>query len=148
MPESFGDMIAQFARTIEEHGHGVIGVFPTKDDPDQASFSYSYGLAAQGKPELLVTMLGHDQAAMVINAVVAAGVTQPGEHDKVLGGGYRVRLVPVGQTGVGLMSVARRFAPDGFEAQQVVWPDREGRFPGEDGYDEERCPQPVYAVGT
>jgi Domain of unknown function (DUF4262) len=150
MPESLGDLLAKCQRTIERHGHGVIGVFPTADSPpeEQFSFGYSYGLAGQGKPELLVTALDSRLATMVINCAVVAGVTAPGEYDEVLEG-HKVRAVPVNGEGLGLMNMARHFAPEGgFTALQLVWPDPEGRFPGDDGYDEGRWSQTVYERGA
>jgi hypothetical protein len=146
MPESLGDLIAKCERVMEQHGHGVICVFGG-ETPAEHGFAYTYGRQRQGKPDLLLDGSLHpDTAKAVLNdAVWEAGVTEPGEYEKVLRH-HKVRVVPAGMLGAALMTLAWKFAPEEgtLQALQVLWPDPDGRFPGDPGYDAVRWPQTNY----
>lgn len=134
--------------TIIEHGHEVRVIFP--DEPGPGMFAYSVGRSVKDRPELLVTgnlppeVLGH-----IINRVaeiddetpLVAGV----DLDEVLDG-FRVRLVEVRDMDEAEMfGVTTHFGTEETSALQILWPDADGRFPGEEGFGYTPEQQPVYA---
>ena len=125
---------AETARTIKRHGHQVVGVF----DPDGEGvpFAYTVGRSLLGRPELFITggmplhVLGrllNDAAAMDDEAPIEAGERRDG-----LLAGYPAWFVEADPRAAE-MNVALRLVPSA-RALQVVWPDVDGRFPGDPGY--------------
>lgn len=140
---------ADEASKIITYGHVVRLVFPTEDDPDGHKFWYSCGRAAVGKEDYLVTgslppevgqYMVNEAARMVDDGEIQVGQNFP--PDTLLSG-YPVRVVPVPDLEEAEMYGALKYATDHEAvAYQLVWPDKDGKFPGE-GFDT-RYNQPVF----
>lgn len=130
-------VIVEAERIVERHGHGVM----TVDDYGPGRFAYSYGLARHFRPEFLVLGLPPALAGDVIDAAGASGVRFEGDYEHILKG-RTARFVSAPAEHKARMSFARLMAPDGeFEALQILCPNSEGRFPGEEGRDRSRHPR-------
>lgn len=130
--------MADVAYKIDKYGFQVTGVFGTPESPI-SPFSYTTGL----EPELI---------AAGIDAKAAQGLfiasTHLNEHDEVveeglvtmhlLSNGMRCKFVAVPRHyKEELMTVTRQWRRDNdWAALQIVWPDPEGRLPGEPDFDE------------
>lgn len=140
-------LIARAAEDVRRTGWHATGVFPTESSPPEAShFLYTTGLRTTwGAPDLFVSALpvhaAHALCAAVIDRlksgdglpalVIADGSDVRGVIDHDL----PVRFVKLGESGRRLMSMTHAvYGHDRFDAVQMLWPDVEGRFPGEDGY--------------
>jgi hypothetical protein len=132
-PEQFDDVDRRVLADIAEHGWSDIAVFPTEQHQG-LPFNYTVGVAELGHPELLVVGMNNHQGHLVLNAAVnylnSEGRLVPGSYcDQVLEG-YRVGVVkvvdPLDESH--MMSMAHRFYGE-VEAVQIVWPDRNDRFP-------------------
>jgi hypothetical protein len=128
---------------IAKNGWMIQGVFPTQDDPDHMAFSYTVGLSEKNKPELYLDTLGPNQGTAILNAcakAVAGGIVPL--HGDTLDVEFSVPFRWHGpiDSDKAEMNMARRFYGE-IEAWQVLWPDTEDRYPGDDGYDAERFPQ-------
>lgn len=127
--------LVQVMGIIEAHGWAVQGVFPTAEDPG-ATFTYTVGLTAKGLPELLVYGLNPQVATNLLNMAAqwmidnerAFATGEP--YTGFLAGDYVVRFI---DATTGDLAVARRLYPE-VRCLQMVWPDRDGRFPWDDGY--------------
>ena len=132
--------------TISEHGHQVRGVFG-----EQGNFAYSIGRTVKDRPELLVTgVLPLEVMQSIINNVAAQDDESPvragDELDEIIAGGYTVRLVAVRDMDEAQMfGVTNNFGTDDTSALQILWPDSDGHFPGDPGYDTDLL-QPVFAA--
>ena len=125
---------------IEKHGWMLQGVFSTKDDPGP-SFVYTVGLTVLGHPELIIFGLPHNVAGVLLNEMgdqirktgrrYVAGELLP----DLLDGDYVARLIKVDDTTEHL-TLANRIYGHGtvIEALQVVWPDKERRYPWDEGF--------------
>jgi hypothetical protein len=134
---------------IVEHGWSDIGVFPTKETPG-LPFNYSVGLTEVPHPELLVIGLGNEQMHGVLAncyRLIQEGIRfQAGTYsDKVLEGLQVafVRVLDLRNEDF-MMSMATRLYGERVSGLQVVWPDAQGRFPWQRGFDPEfRDRQPL-----
>jgi hypothetical protein len=134
-------------KAIARHGYTVMTVSPDGGDENLRWFAYTVGLwPGRQWPELIVFGLDHDDMARLLSAAVKQieiWETQPkdGMELPVVAGGAALRL--------------RRLDPGFYEehlgwanwyaaekgagppaGMQLLWPDDEGRFPGEFGCDE------------
>lgn len=143
------EFIGKMEQKILAHGHQVMFIFPTAESTG-AQFWYSVGRAMIGKPDLLVTgLLPQEVGQHIINEACR----MIDEEGIVLGEGYEfapdtlisnypMRVVeadPVESE----MTMARMVGGD-ITAYQLLWPDNEGKYPDEQGYDE-KFTQPIYA---
>lgn len=160
--ERIGEFLASVAERVREHGwivQGVVGEEPSE------TFGYTVGLHAKGLPELWIgTLNPTTQGADVLNDIAAAAVGGLPLEVGLVGRTAAdwqmpLRLVgPVDLDDAGV-NVAKVFAREDsndepLQVLQVLWPDADGRFPDEDGYDHDAFPQRVlapephvYAVG-
>jgi hypothetical protein len=122
-------------KDIEQDGWSTIAVFPTPDDPG-VHFSYSVGFQEHDQPEVIVLGLPPDFAHAIIHSlydkIVAGEKLEDGQRlDEVIED-YQVllRAIPPGEAPV---NVAKSYYEREVPALQVLWPDKEGRFPGEEG---------------
>ncbi|MEJ2858325.1 MULTISPECIES: DUF4262 domain-containing protein [unclassified Saccharothrix] len=130
----------KLAEDVRRHGWGVIMI---PEDDISAGWAFTAGLWHTFRvPE--VAMFGLDTAEMhaMLNAVgeeVRAG-RAPAAGDRVEGvldGGYRVLFADVREEWRPVFfGTALRFYRDTPDVPflQCLWPDREGRFPGEEGF--------------
>lgn len=109
------------------------------------SFCYTVGLSESNLPELFLDGMPPQQGQAILNAVATrlrAGETiTPGEPPLHLVG-YPVtfRLRGPVDSAAAEANTARRLYGD-IILWQILWPDREGRFPGDPGYDQATFPQ-------
>ncbi|AJF08283.1 hypothetical protein GSUB_17560 (plasmid) [Geoalkalibacter subterraneus] len=136
---------------IENVGWSVIGVFGDieKNEPP---FSYSVGFSRMGKPEIIVVGLPLEIAQSIINEI--------GQRFKKTGvfpvaGDIRDDLANLPCTFIALseqavkerLRAATALMDPPVEALQLIWPDRQGKFPWDEGFDESmRAAQPL--LGT
>ena len=124
---------------IAQCGWAVTMVVPTSTDPG-APFAYTVGLTARTQPELVIAGLDPLIAQTLLNDLAARVIEQHmqlahGQHLHDLIAGYDAVLVdgPVTDdlypgTAIG------RYGADHVRLRQIVWPDRDGRFPWDPGY--------------
>ena len=130
------DYVARVRALIAQHGWTVISV---ADDPP---VSYTVGLTrAFGHPELIIIGLDdHRTMQRVLNDAVREicekGRFEPfTECDRIFEG-YKAYVLPVDLSVHGRLNVATALLGEGqFSALQIVWPDREGRYPFQPGCD-------------
>lgn len=121
-------------RLIDAHGWAVIGVFPTCAE-DGPPFSYTVGLTDRGLPELAIYGLPPQTAGGVLN-VAARHAVDNGELPcgqpitGLLAGGLPVVAVAMEDTDD--LTTVRGLYGVVLAAQQIVWPDSQGRMPWED----------------
>ena len=144
------DAIAK--RTMEniiKYGHEVRFIFPTDEDPDGCQFWYSVGRSLKYQPEFLITgPLGPTVGQWIVNqaaklydeAPFAAGDELPAD---TLLDGFPVRIIKVTDPEEAEMFGATEHFSD-VTALQIVWPDANGKFPGEPGYKYDDDVQPLY----
>lgn len=140
---SFASLYEKVRQDIAKYGWSSVGVFP---DPDEVSpsppFTYSVGFRGHDKhPEVIVIGLQAEVAHAIIGALyerVAAGEKfEVGDRVSELIQGYEMECREVPPDGAPLNVARRYYGLDNLPALQLVWPDKEGCFPGEDGFDPE-----------
>lgn len=142
----------KLAWMIETHGYGVEPVPPVEEPEPRAGYSYTFGLEAHlGHPEIVIFGLAPIAARGLIDMVVGF-LRQGGE-------------LPVGQQFTGLLDNDLRsavldvdrdvhggrfpalpivYGDQPWRMRQLVWPDRNGALPWEDGWPHAlRYAQPV-----
>ncbi|MBX3726893.1 MAG: DUF4262 domain-containing protein [Xanthomonadales bacterium] len=127
------------AANIRSHGWHCVMVAPEAEGEE--AFAYTIGLAERfDQPEVLVFGLpeasAHALLARCVGLAEAGQRLAAAERDDLLGGGFKVRLVPLRADRYDeyLGTAFRHYAERPFQALVLFWPDREGRFPGEPGY--------------
>lgn len=128
--------------TMKRHGHAVMGVF--ESDEGEPPYAYTVGLSLKDEHgyELVVSGLSQDTMGAILNdlarylkSLYTSTGTRPTEGmlvDRILARGYRVRLHAADPDGP--FDFAERLTQTRAPMWQVVWPDKEHRFPGEPGY--------------
>jgi hypothetical protein len=127
---------------IERFGWHVLKIMGDETGPE---YCFSVGLYYTfGHPEILVMGLSHSVGHQFIN--LAAGhiangrVFRPGERTDDLAQGFASTFVPVSinhyQEYLGYAIWFYRQLKQPFPVLQLVWPDKQGRFPRESDYDE------------
>lgn len=157
----------QMLALIHEHGWALQGVFPTSEDDDPpvpftytvgASLTRSSGDDEQPDPEIVVYGLPHQIAGAVLNDLVrqhrdgTRTLTPNGRYDDVLVG-FDVVLVEVPDDMIDeVFRTSRRIVgpligqrPPGL---QLVWPDAQGNFPWDDGYEQQYKVIPLLGTYT
>jgi hypothetical protein len=141
---------AQLRADIEAYGWHVIKVYEDEEGP---GFAFTIGLFQQFvHPELIVFGLPLDTMHLMLNAAgeaVRAGRTYaPGkDYDDILEGySCTFRPVPRRQYKEYLGYARWYYQGDNFPALQLIWPDREHRYPWATPSDDWiRTAQPVLA---
>lgn len=124
---------------ILEYGYAIQGV---EGDP---FFAYTVGRGIDGKADFYASAnIPATEMAQIINTVcryvdegtldVEGAVATGADVMEVVGDDYAVRFVPCDPVAAG-MTLALKYAPD-LVAYQILFPDPDGKFPGEEGYDE------------
>jgi hypothetical protein len=146
------DVMRHQQQIIDRVGWAVMHVLPTEDEPDTVTpFAYTVGLTAHGYPELLVAGLPPEIAHGLLNDLAGRVYDQARRfaHGQRIGdliAGYDAVIVDGPPRGDLLPGVAiARYGRDQVRLQQVVWPDPQGRFPWQDGYDIDPRAQPLIA---
>jgi hypothetical protein len=130
---------------IDGHGWSVTGVFSSVDDPDPcAPFLYTIGLTEHRHPEFLVSGLDMQTGHTLLNDMAGR------VYDKAqrFAHGQRIEDLLVGHVAV-LVSgpvpheddemwpglAIARYGRRRVRLLQLVWPDTQGRYPWDDGFD-------------
>lgn len=128
---------ADLGRKIDKFGWAVVGVFPAEDDPG-VPFAYTVGLSAKGLPELALYGLGSPVAGAILNDVARGMVTA----DSAVRGGDQLRGLLAGDLPIGVLEMTNTTDLTGVcrmygavsAAVQLVWPDKAGLMPWDEGY--------------
>lgn len=147
------DLMQQQDKIIDRFGWVVIGVFPTEQDPvDATSFAYTVGLTEHDHPELTIAGLPMQAAHVLLNDLAARVYYKSqqfshGQHvDDLLASGYVAVIVEGPATSTLWPGVAiERYGAERVRLQQVVWPSKDGQYPWDFGYDIDPSTQPVIA---
>jgi hypothetical protein len=122
---------------IARYGWVVQGVFDV--DGKQPSFAYTIGLAAKGQPEIIVFGLPAKLMHLFLNMLgrrfVRDGVPQLDVDLDDVADGLPARLVPVPRAVADSYMVDTLARHPDYTAVQMVWCDRNGRFPWDAGCD-------------
>lgn len=135
------DYLVRIQALIEQHGWAVQGVFGTEDDP-AIPFGYTVGLTLKDLPEVIIFGLSPALTQSTLNTVatrmIERGAHQAGELiDYVFQGPYEPMAVDVDARYLEqeyLTVVGRLYGDRNPSALQLVIPDKEQRFPWDDGY--------------
>lgn len=148
--EQFYSHLAEKIRTI---GFTFVGVFD--EDMVEPAFAYSIGLTEKGWPEVL--LIGNMRPQIIeiiltdlVKSWIAAGEVKMGDNDGL------IVFPDMSEHPLRVVEVPSRLAVEKFCCQvqnfyekedvkvvQVLWPDVNGKFPGEEGYDALNMKQPV-----
>jgi hypothetical protein len=130
------DFLDRTRRLIAEHGWSLVSVH------DDVVFVYTCGLTAKDLPEVVIAGLSGDTAAGLLNDVVKRILDAPpgpadGENIEGIAN-FPLRLHTIEDPVVleHIPRVARVIAGGEVRLRQLLWPDTQGRFPGEAGFDE------------
>jgi hypothetical protein len=122
-------------RSIQDRGYSILSEPAQADHP---AYSYTVGLIYRFEhPELVVVGLTRErgEALLLVAAelVKQGAALAPGSVNTELLHDYPCHLGPVAiaQHRAYLGYARWYYRGDGFTAVQVIWPDREGRFPNE-----------------
>lgn len=145
-------MYQKVERTIEEVGWYVVGVFPVAGGPPSPGFTYSVGFEKTwGHPEVVMFGMSpetaHGVLATIAERLAAGDKFEAGERYSELLRDLDATFRAVPKPGKPL-NLARHYYGRDIEALQLVWPDTAGKFPWEDGFDEELLPYQPLADGT
>jgi hypothetical protein len=146
------DFLRRQEQIIDTVGWAVMHVLPAADDPDTTTpFAYTVGLIAHDYPELLIAGLPPEVAHGLLNDLAGrvydkADRFTHGQRISDLIADYDAVLVegaPIDELLPGL--AIARYGRDRVRLLQVVWPDPQGRFPWDAGYDFDPHAQPLIA---
>jgi hypothetical protein len=146
-PDPANDVERSVVDDIAAFGWHGVSRFPGGSPPDHY---YTVGLQQTfGHPEILIVGLAgdvpHGMARALVDAVRDGASLTAGERSDAILEGYEVTCSAIGTATAGswLPLAAWYYGDASWQALQLLWPDRDGRFPDEDDYDGERSPQRV-----
>ena len=154
-PDRDMDHRDKIAWIVEENGWAAEPVAPVEEPEPRPGYTYTIGFESHfGRPEVVIFGLQGVAARGLLGMIAdqhGGGVELPvgAVFVGLLEGDLPCALLDVDVAGhAALFPDAAAFHADvGFRMQQFVWPDRAGRLPWDDGYDERlRLAQPV--IGT
>ncbi|MGW3607798.1 DUF4262 domain-containing protein [Micromonospora sp. NPDC005161] len=137
---------------IDRVGWSVTLVHPSDGDPDhEVPFAYTVGLTAHDYPELITAGLPPGVAHSLLNDLAGRVYDKAerfthGQRISDLIAGYDAIIIhgpPTDDLLPGMASA--RYGRDQIRLQQLVWPDQQGRFPWDNGYDLNPQAQPLIA---
>jgi hypothetical protein len=138
------------AAHIEREGRSIVGVFPVEgEEGDGLAFSYTIGNHLKGLPELLV--IGTAQGFFLntlSHLMIAAGHGFKDGETVRTSGGKEVKLIRANAFAREEYTIqaGEHFGHDEYEVMQVLIPDKEGRFPGDEGCEKPYASVPVLRV--
>jgi hypothetical protein len=142
----------QIRERIAKHGWTHIGVFNTEETPADEfgpPFTYSVGLTERGMPEIVILGLPPKMAMGLINDTVhmwtEEGVSAFNVPVQGILKGMPVMYLEVEpEKESWYFSATRRFYGDRVKPVQMIWPDEDGRFPWQEGFNPKFLPhQPL-----
>jgi hypothetical protein len=149
MPEDRGALLVKKVRAdINRHGWSDMSIFPVKDHEGEP-WNYSVGLSETcNHPELCIVGMRQDQAHSIlwsaVNLIKDGTVLEPDTYvDKII---ERWPIAILEVSDIHGHDYPLSMAVDFYgevPANQLVWPDMEGRFPWQDGFDERYREQQV-----
>lgn len=143
----------EMAGMIARVGWAVQGVF---GETPEDMFSYTIGLTDKGLPELWIGTLGPQQSQPVLNGLAELALSRHGRGEALPIGEpidaeysvpFRLRG-PVDVEAAEAFGAVRWAIDKPVTLLQVLWPDNEGRFPDQDGYDQGHFPQRVLPLAA
>ena len=142
-------VMAKVLHNIKTYGRHVTGVFPGPGDEGKAwdSYNYTTGLTETLDIELVIATLRLEVAIPFLNRVANRLTAVPAEGDRldgILGNGFTARLRRCNDLERFVMTRRVYDCDPGNGVWQVLWPDTDGLFPDEDGYNHTDFPQPLY----
>lgn len=114
---------------IDEYGHAVQGVVGVEEG--DVDFAYTVGLAAQGLPELVISGVDASNAAHLLNDIIENNLDDIRARRDFVANEYTLRLRPAPRAEA---NVARAMYGPGVEVLQIIWPDEQHRYPGDEGF--------------
>jgi hypothetical protein len=142
------EVYARIIADIDKHGRSCMGVFPLPDskDPTNEAFTYTIGNSLVGLPELLVIGIYGQAAIGILNAISDALKEAPDpfvEGPLEIGGKFPPYLVEAAESVKGDFTIqaTQVLGRLDYRVMQVVFCDREGRFPWDAG-----CAEPYRNV--
>lgn len=130
---------------IEEHNWIVQGVLPDDDTDNSPLFSYTVGLTAVGMPELFMSSIAVTQAHHahhILNAVAEqAYAGYAFSDDELVDAAHSVLFKIRGPVDAAEDIGVANSLYDDVVVLQVLWPDTDGRYPDQLGYNQDRFPQ-------
>jgi Domain of unknown function (DUF4262) len=139
-PQRRAAYLARVRALIEQHGWMVQAVLPTATDPATPPCFYTVGLTSFGQhPELIAFGLPPETATWLLNTLgdrVREGeqLTTGQRLEGLLEDGYALELLAVDNPTEVLTIATDLFGSD-VRALQLVWPDTNGCFPWDPGFD-------------
>lgn len=139
--EKFDQLDQKVLEDIETHGWSDISVFPVKED-GTVPFNYTVGFTRREHPEVI--MMGLDRRTMhgVLGAVygqIKSGVRFiPDTYYNFVLNAHRVAFVEVTNVVDDTqypMSMATHLLGRDIKGLQLVWPDKQDRFPWDENFD-------------
>jgi hypothetical protein len=137
------DYLDELRDIIRAHGWAVQAV-----EHDRRPYAYSIGLHDHGMPELLVTGLSPPDAAALINwsaAHLVRGLGISAGQQFTDPSGRLLEVVDVDHPDAHMTFAVALGGPD-ITAQQLVWADRNGRWPWDARWSHGRRRQPVLGI--
>jgi hypothetical protein len=137
-PASFDDEERRFVDTIREHGWFHTHIL---EEPDLPGFAFTTGFwVSAGVPELIVFSLRNEVSNAILwdiyRAVAVGLVLSPGARlEGFANHPFYLRPVAKEHYPEHLGWSRWFYAGDDFPCLQLVWPDRSGAFPWEEGFD-------------
>jgi hypothetical protein len=136
-PKAVDQYFVRTQKIIDEHGIMVQWVAAGEGS---LAFAYTVGLAAHGKPELLIYGLPPDTAQSILNDMalpIEDANWKPGLSRQIFGDGVPALLVKIIDSMDAEMTITNRmYAVPGqgpVDALQIVFPDAAGLWPWEEG---------------
>lgn len=155
---AFENILKNHRKNVEKMGVSIQFVGP-ESDGSLPPFTYTIGLAKHGYPDLYIAGAMEPQTiAFILNQLYSYwsehGFTL-GEVNGILGNNLGLMLLPIvdaSKMSTGVNRMYYEAYPDHIKRSpelplfvQVLWPDTEGKYPTEDGYNTDFI-QPVYAT--
>ena len=138
-PDDDGDV--KLLRDVREHGWHVVGI---PDDEEGPGFSFTVGVYLRTlQPEILIMGVPIEPSHRILNAtaeyLMAGGTLTPETRYTDFVDGREVLFRPIHRSQfheyLGCANWFYRPSGVSFPALQCIWPDLQGRFPHEDGFD-------------
>lgn len=150
MTTSYDEFCQRIAEAIKRDGRMIIGVFGSKDD---LPFSYTIGNQGVGLPELLMIGIGADSAAQGLLNLMSERMRKRGrpfDDGEIVDIGARCSLQVINANENAkrdyTIQAGRFYKTQNYQVQQIVVPDKAGRFPGDPLCEQPYCDCPVLRV--
>ncbi len=134
-----GDLLIKVQDDIKRVGWSAVGVFAAEGDEPSWPFCYTIGFREHDHPEMIVVGLDTDLSHPILHGLyerVAAGERfETGQRDAKVLEGYDVEFREMPVDGRPLNMARAYYGVDELPALQVLWPDQNGFFPGQEECD-------------